>query len=287
MSPERRRCCVVAVSERLGVSERRACRTLGQHRSVQRRVMKVRFDEAALTAAIIDLAKQYGRYGYRRITALLRRRGWRVNSKRVQRIWRQEGLKIPAKQPKRGRLWLNDGSCLRLRPEHKDHVWAYDFVTDRTSDGRAFRMLTVVDEYTRESLAIRVERKLNSTHVLETLSELFLRRGPPAHIRSDNGPEFCAEAVKKWLKRLAVKTLFIEPGSPWENGYVESFNGKLRDELLNGEIFTTLKEAQVLIADWRDHYNRIRPHSSLGYRPPAPEAWLIPPKSITPDPLMT
>jgi putative transposase len=249
--------------------------------------MKVRFDEAALTAAIIDLAKQYGRYGYRRITALLRRRGWRVNSKRVQRIWRQEGLKIPAKQPKRGRLWLNDGSCLRLRPEHKNHVWAYDFVTDRTSDGRAFRMLTVVDEYTRESLAIRVERKLNSTHVLETLSELFLRRGPPAHIRSDNGPEFCAEAVKKWLKRLAVKTLFIEPGSPWENGYVESFNGKLRDELLNGEIFTTLKEAQVLIADWRDHYNRIRPHSSLGYRPPAPEAWLIPPKSITPDPLMT
>jgi putative transposase len=237
--------------------------------------MKVKSDELALTTAITELAKQYGRYGYRRITALLRRQGWRVNSKRVQRIWRQEGLKVPARQPKRGRLWLNDGSCLRLRPERKDHVWAYDFVVDRTSNGRPFRMLTVVDEYTRECLAIRVERKLNSIHVLETLSELFLQRAPPAHIRSDNGPEFCAEVVKRWLKRLDVKTLFIEPGSPWENGYVESFNGKLRDELLNGEVFTSLKEAQVLIANWRDHYNRYRPHSSLHYLPPAPEAWLI------------
>ena len=201
-----------------------------------------------------------------------------MNSKRVQRIWRQEGLKVPSKQPKRGRLWINDGSCIRLRPEHKDHVWAYDFVADRTSNGKAFRMLTVVDEYTRECLAIRVERKLGSAQVLETLTELFLQRGPPAHIRSDNGPEFCAETVKRWLKRLEVNTLFIEPGSPWENGYIESFNGKLRDELLNGEVFTTLKEAQVLIAHWRDHYNRIRPHSSLGYRPPAPEAWLISPR---------
>lgn len=286
MSPERRRRCVSAVGERLGVSERRACKTLGQHRSVQRRVMKVKSDEAALTVAIIDLAKQYGRYGYRRITALLRRRGWRVNSKRVQRIWRQEGLKVPARQPKRGRLWLNDGSCLRLRPEHKNHVWAYDFVSDRTSDGRAFRMLTVVDEYTRECLAIRVERKLGSAQVLEVLAELFLQRGPPSYIRSDNGPEFCAEAVKLWLRRLEVSTLFIEPGSPWENGYVESFNGKLRDELLNGEIFTTLEEAQVLIADWREHYNRIRPHSSLGYHSPAPEAWLVPPLPATSNPLM-
>ena len=148
-------------------------------------------------------------------------------------------------------------------------------------------MLTVVDEYTRECLAIRVERKLSSTQVLETLTELFLRRGLPAHIRSDNGPEFCAEAVKRWLKRLEVKTLFIEPGSPWENGYIESFNGKLRDEFLNAEVFTTLKEAQALVADWRNYYNRYRPHSSLGYRPPAPEAWLIPPKSITLNPLMT
>jgi putative transposase len=165
--------------------------------------------EAALTAAIVELATKYGRYGYRRITALLKRAGWRVNSKRVERIWRQEGLKVPSKQPKRERLWLNDGSCIRLRPERPNHVWAYDFVTDRTTEGRAFRMLTVVDEYTRECLAIVVDPKLDSTYVIETLSELFVSRGPPEHIRSDNGPEFCAEAVRNWLRRLAVKTLFI------------------------------------------------------------------------------
>jgi len=244
-----------------------------------------------LTAAITELAKLYGRYGYRRITALLRQAGWQVNTKRVERIWRQEGLKVPARQPKRGRLWLNDGSCIRLRPEYRNHVWAYDFVTDRTQSGKAFRMLTVVDEYTRECLAITVERKLNSTHVLETLGELFVSRGPPRYIRSDNGPEFCAEAVKLWLRRLQVKTLFTEPGSPWENGYVESFNGKLRDELLNGEVFTTLREAQALIADWRNHYNRQRPHSALGYRPPAPEVWsfseINSPTPAIPKPLMT
>ncbi len=280
----------MAVGERLGVSERRACRALHQHRSVQRRLPRVRSDEAALTVAITELATQYGRYGYRRITALLKQTGWHVNSKRVERIWRQEGLKVPARQPKRGRLWLNDGSCIHLRPEHKNHVWAYDFVTDRTSNGKAFRMLTVVDEYTRECLAIRVERKLSSTQVLETLSDLFILRGLPEHIRSDNGPEFCAEAVKRWLKRLEVKTLFIEPGSPWENGYVESFNGKLRDELLNGERFTTLLEAQVLIANWRQEYNYFRPHSALGYRPPAPETMLFPellaPVLRTPNALM-
>ncbi len=191
------------------MSERRACKTLRQHRSVQRRLPKVRSDEAALTAAIVELATKYGRYGYRRITALLKRAGWRVNSKRVERIWRQEGLKVPSKQPKRERLWLNDGSCIRLRPERPNHVWAYDFVTDRTTEGRAFRMLTVVDEYTRECLAIVVDRKLDSTYVIETLGELFVSRGPPGHIRSDNGPEFCAEAVRNWLRRLAVKTLFI------------------------------------------------------------------------------
>ena len=291
MSPERRRRCVVAVGERLGVSQRRACRALQQHRSVQRRLPKVSSNEAALTAAITELATKYGRYGYRRITALLRRGGWHVNPKRVERIWRQEGLKVPAKQPKRERLWLGEGSCLRLRPEHPNHVWAYDFVTDRTADGRAFRMLTVVDEYTRECLAIKVERKLGSTEVLETLGELFVSRGPPEHLRSDNGPEFCAQAVKDWLGRLQVKTLFIEPGSPWENGYVESFNGKLRDELLNGERFTTLLEAHVLVAAWRYHYNRFRPHSALGYRPPAPETTLFPslinPPSATQTPLMT
>ena len=235
-------------------------------------------DELRLTTRMVELACQYGRYGYRRITALLRAEGWRVNHKRVERLWRREGLKVPTKQPKRGRLWLNDGSCVRLRPTHRDHVWTYDFVEDRTHDGRKLRMLTVVDEYTRECLAIDVGRKLNSENVLERLAFLFITRSVPGHIRSDNGSEFTAKAVRSWLAKLEVKTLFIEPGSPWENGYCESFNGKLRDELLDREIFYTLLEAKVLIERWRQHYNTVRPHSSLGYRPPAPEAiaWLPP-----------
>jgi putative transposase len=207
----------------------------------------------------------------------LKREGWRVNHKRVARIWRREGLKVPSKQPKRGRLWLNDGSCIRLRPEHRNHVWAYDFVFDRTHNGRALKLLTVVDEYTRESLAIEVDRRMTSRGVLRVLARLMLQHGLPRHIRSDNGPEFVATAVREWLAKLEVETLFIEPGSPWENGYIESFNGKLRDELLNGEIFTTLTEARVLIERWRNQYNRVRPHSSLGYRPPAPEVVPGPP----------
>ena len=225
-----------------------------------------------MVARVIELASQYGRYGYRRITALLRREGWNVNHKRVERIWRREGLKVPQKQPKRGRLWLTDGSCIRLRPQHKDHVWSYDIVMERTSNGRAIRILTILDEYTRECLAILVDRHIRSQDVIDQLFHLFLFRSIPEHIRSDNGPEFTAKAVRSWLNRLGVRTLFIEPGSPWENGYVESFQGKLRDELLNGEIFTTLLEAKVLIEDWRKEYNQVRPHSSLGYRPPAPEA---------------
>ena len=264
----------------LGVSERRACRVLGQRLSTQQYRAKVPQDETALVARMSQLATQYGRYGYRRITALLQGEGWRVNHKRIERLWRREGLKVPRKQPKRGRLWLNDGSCVRLRPERKDHVWAYDFVHERTHDGKALRLLTIVDEYTRECLAIDVARRLNSENVLERLAELFVSRGVPDHIRSDNGPEFTAQVVREWLGRIGVKTLFIEPGSPWENGYVESFNGKLRDELLNGEIFYTLKEAEVLIERWRKQYNRVRPHSSLGYRPPAPEAMLLQPAAL-------
>jgi transposase InsO family protein len=229
-------------------------------------------DEPRLVARIIELTTVYGRYGYRRITSLLRREGWRVNTKRVARIWRQQGLKVPRRQPKRGRLWLNDGSCVRRRAERPNHVWSYDFVFDRTHDGRPIRMLVIVDEYTRECLAIDVARRLRSEDVLERLFDLFVRRGPPEYVRSDNGAEFTATAVREWLGRIGVKTLYIEPGSPWENGYVESFNGKLRDELLNGEIFYTLKEAQVLVERWRQEYNTVRPHSSLGYRPPAPEA---------------
>lgn len=264
----------------LEVSERRACIVLGQHRSTQRKLPRGRADEDALTRAIIALASQYGRYGYRRIHWLLEQDGWHVGLSRVKRIWRREGLKVPQKQPKRGRLWLNDGSCIRLRPTHKGHVWSYDFVQDRTHDGKVFRMLTVIEEYTRECLAIHVRRKLNSQDVLYVLSRLFLQHGPPQHIRSDNGPEFVAKAVRHWLGRLQVKTLFITPGSPWENGYNESFNGKLRDECLNMEIFTTLKEAQVLIEKWRCFYNTERPHSSLGYRPPAPQAILPPPTKL-------
>jgi putative transposase len=254
------------------VSERRACRVIAQSRTSQRYGPKVAGDEDALTASIVDLASQYGRYGYRRITAMLRAEGWRVNHQRVQRIWRREGLKVPQRQPRRGRLWLNDGSCVRLRPEHRNHVWTYDFVFDRTHNGRPLKMLTVVDEYGRESLAIEVDRRLTSRDVIRVLARLMLRHGVPRHIRSDNGPEFVAKAVREWLARLGTETLFIEPGSPWENGYIESFNGKLRDELLNGEIFYTLQEARVLIEGRRRHYNQVRPHSSLGYRPPAPEA---------------
>jgi putative transposase len=244
---------------------------LGQHRSTQRKAPSMPDDEAALRDEIIALAKLYGRYGYRRVTALLRVAGWCTNHKRVERIWRQEGLKVPPRQPKRGRLWLNDGSCVRLRPERPNHVWAYDFVEDRTRDGRKFRMLCVVDEFTREALAIQVARKLGSAEVIDVLTDLFIARGVPAHIRSDNGPEFVAKAVKEWVASVGARTAYIAPGSPWENGYVESFNGKLRDELLDCEVFNTLKEAQVLIEQWREHYNTVRPHSALGYRPPAPE----------------
>ena len=254
------------------MSERRACAALGQHRSTQRKTPRGRDDEARLTADIIELARQYGRYGYRKIAELLRRQaGWVVNDKRVERIWRREGLKVPSKQPKRRRLWLNDGSCIRLRAEHPNHVWSYDFVEDRTHEGRKYRMLTVVDEFTRECLRIRIARRLNSVDVIDVLSDLFILRGVPGHIRSDNGPEFVAKAVQAWIAAVGARTAYITPGSPWENGYIESFNARLRDELLNGEIFYSLKEARIVIESWRRHYNAIRPHGSLGYRAPAPE----------------
>jgi putative transposase len=267
---------VEQVCEVLQVSERRACRALEQARSTQRYEPVVVEDEAQLTKEVVRLASKYGRYGYRRVTRLLKNDGWQVNHKRVERIWRAEGLKVPQKQPKRGRLWLNDGSCVRLRAEYPRHVWSYDFVADRTHDGRAFRMLNIIDEYTRECLAIRVGRSLKTEEVQATLTELFCARGVPVHLRSDNGSEFSNQQIRTWLNELGAKTLFIEPGSPWENGYVESFNGKLRDELLNREIFYSLQEAKVLIEQWRKEYNTVRPHSALHYRPPAPEAVLMP-----------
>jgi transposase InsO family protein len=248
---------------------------LGQHRSTQRRVPKGRDDEERLTEDIVTLARQYGRYGYRKIAELLRRQsGWVVNDKRVERIWRREGLKVPAKQPKKGRLWLNDGSCIRLRAERPNHVWSYDFVEDRTDEGRKYRMLNVIDEFTHEALAIRIDRKLNSIDVIDVLTDLFILRGTPEHVRSDNGPEFIAKAVQEWIAAVGARTAYIAPGSPWENGFIESFNARLRDELLNGEIFYTLAEARIIIESWRRHYNTVRPHVSLGYKPPAPEAFV-------------
>ncbi|SDF82345.1 Transposase InsO and inactivated derivatives [Thalassobaculum litoreum DSM 18839] len=217
--------------------ERRACLVLGQRRSTQRKIPEGRADEDVLTRTIISLASRFGRYCYRRTHSLLGQQGWEVGLNRMKRIWRREGLRVPSKLPKRGRLWLNDGSCIRLRPTHGNYVWSYDFVQDRTHDGRTFRMLTVIDEYSWTCLAIHVKRKLNSQDVLHVLGKLFVRHGPPEHGRSDNGPEFVALAVRTWLDRLQVRTLFITPGSPWENGYNESFNGKLRDECLNPEIF--------------------------------------------------
>lgn len=258
----------------MGYSERQICRALGQSRGAYRKPTKRPDDEQALTRDIIRLATQYGRYGYKRITALLRIEGWHVNHKRVERIWRQEGLKVPKRHRKRGRLYLNDGSCIRLRPCWKNHVWAYDFVADRLIDGSKIRFLTVVDEYTRECLALRVGYRLGADDVMDVLTDLFLTYGIPDHIRSDNGSEFTAKSIRKWLRDLQVKTLYIQPASPWENGYNESFNGKFRDEFLDQEIFYTLKEAEVLTNEWRYLYNHIRPHTSLGYKPPAPRAYI-------------
>jgi len=197
-----------------------------------------------------------------------------VNDKRVERVWRREGFKVPAKQPKKGRLWLADGSCIRLRAEHPNHVWSYDFVEDRTHEGRKYRMLNIIDEFTHECLTIRIDRRLKSIDVIDILSDLFILRGVPGHIRSDNGPEFVAKAVQKWITAVGAKTAYITPGSPWENGFIESFNARLRDELLDGEIFYSIAEAKIVIESWRRHYNTVRPHGSLGYKPPAPEVFV-------------
>ena len=270
-----------AVQQKYQLSERNACWIVGQPRGTQRYVPTLKPDDDDLTRNIVLLASEYGRYGYRRITAMLNDNGIEVGTDRVQRIWRREGLKVPRKQPKRSRLWLADGSCIRLRPEYRNHVWSFDFVEAQTHDGRRIRLMTLIDEFTRKCLAIRVARKINAIGVIETLADAMLLNGIPAHIRSDNGPEMVAKVLREWLTTLGTKSLYIEPGSPWENGYCESFNGKLRDELLNGEIFYSLKEAQVVIEQWRVHYNTKRPHSALGYRPPAPVT--VAPKPIPLD----
>lgn len=254
-----------------GVSERRACKVIGQPRTTQRYKMKINYKKESIRSRVIELVEEYGRYGYRQVTDLLNNEGWVVGRDAVHTVWREEGLQVPQKQPKRRRLWLNDGSCIRLRPERPNHVWSYDFVHDKTHDGRPFKILNIIDEYTRECLATFTRRKINSQDVILVLADLFLERGMPEHIRSDNGPEFIATKLVEWFRLLEIGPLFIEPGSPWENGYCESFNGKMRYEFLNGEIFYSLKEAQILIERWRVHYNTVRPHSSLGGKPPAPK----------------
>jgi transposase InsO family protein len=229
--------------------------------------------ENKLRDRVIAIASEFGRYGYRTVTGILNMEGWNVGKDRVFTIWQKEGLKVPQKQPKRARLWLSDGSCIRLRPEHTNHVWAYDFVSEQTHDGRSFRILNIIDEFSRECIASFVARRIRSGDVISVLADLFLKRGMPKFIRSDNGPEFVAKKLQHWLYDLDVKPMFIQPGSPWENGYCESFNGKMRYELLNGEFFFTMLEAKTIIEKWRYNYNTKRPHSSLGYKPPAPEVF--------------
>lgn len=257
--------------DKLGVSERRACFVLGQNRFSQRYQKIENPFEQRLRERVIYFAKLYGRYGYRKVTGLLNMDGFNVGRDRVFTIWRQEGLQIPQKQPKRGRLWFNDGSCIRQRPLYPNHVWSYDFVAERTRDGRAIKILNIIDEYTKECICSHVARKITSREIIFILADLFIKRGCPKHIRSDNGPEFIAKKLLGWFKTISIAPLFIAAGSPWENGYCESFNGKMRYELLNGELFYTLKEAQIIIEKWRQQYNRIRPHQSLGFRAPVPE----------------
>ena len=254
---------------RFGVSERRACRVVGQPRSTQRLRPRPRPEERRLLARMLALVRRHPRYGYRRIWALLRREGWRVNRKRVYRLWRRQGLKIPKKLRKKRRLGTSANGCARRRAEYRDHVWCWDFIHDRTADGKPLKWLSVIDEYTRECLVLEVRRSLTAGAVIAVLAALIGRRGAPRHIRSDNGPEFIAKAIRGWLAKEAVEALYIAPGAPWENGYAESFHSRLRDELLNAEEFASLLEARVLAQEWQDNYNHDRPHSSLGYLAPA------------------
>jgi len=262
---------VVYVIRNFSVTQRRACRVLSIHRTAYRYEVVERADEDEVRSQVIELASNYGRVGYRQVAHMMRNGGRRINPKRVERIWREEGLKRPAKQIKRRRLWLTDGSCIRLRPEHRNHVWSYDFVEDRTMNGRKIRFLNIIDEFTRECLGSIPRRKWRNHDVIEALADLILIRGAPEYLRSDNGSEFTARVIRTWLSSVGVITSYIEPGSPWENGYCESFNSRMRDEFLNGELFGNMHEAKVLTRRWMDYYNGVRPHSSLGGRPPAPQ----------------
>ena len=253
------------------VSEHRACRVLGQSRGTQRYVKRRPPDEAKLLTEMRRIARQRPRFGSPRIHAALCRRGWTINHKRVERLCREEGFRVPKKQQKKRRLPRggSENSCVRRRATHANHVWSYDFVEDRTEKGRRLRMLVVIDEFTRESLAIEVAWSFTARQVIEVLGDLFAVRGTPEYLRSDNGPEFVARAVTRWLSRAGVETLFIAKGSPWENGYVESFNSRFRDELLDRELFVGIEDARWVVDHWRLDYNHHRPHSALGYLTPA------------------
>ena len=267
------------------VSERTACSLVGLSRAAYRYMPLPRDDEGPLRAEVIRMASTYGRYGYRFIAGMMSNSGWgQATTAKVARIWREEGLKIPQKQPPRGRLWLNDGSCMRLRATYPNHVWSYDFVLIRDAYGGKIRMLTLIDEFSRKCLTIHCARRIGSIQVIEQLANAMITHGIPEYIRSDNGPEFIAKELRKWLSGIGVKTAYITPGSPWENGFCESFNGTFRDNLLDGEIFYSLQEAKVVVGEWVKHYNHERPHSALGYRPPAPQVQI--PKIIQTQPIL-
>jgi transposase InsO family protein len=269
LTPAQRRQAVRQLQEAFDVSQRRACRLLGQPRSTQRQTPKTSQEQERLVRRMLELVRRHPRFGYRRIGILLRREGWRVNRKRVYRLWRQQGLKVPRKQRKKRRLGHSGNSCVRRPAQHKDHVWSWDFLHDRTRDGRPLKWFTLIDEYTRECLALEVDRRMTAQAVRTVLAAVVQARGTPAHIRSDNGSEFIAQVIRSWMTRVGLETLYIAPGAPWENGYAESFNSKVRDELLNAEEFGSVLEAKVLAKEWRQQYNHVRPHSSLGYRTPA------------------
>jgi putative transposase len=269
VSPARKRAAVEHLQEKFDASERRACEVVAQPRSTQRYTGHPKDDESKLVARMLELVRQRPRFGYRRVTALLRAEGWAVNVKRIYRLWRREGLKVPKKRRKRRGMGTSANACDVRRAEHQDHVWTWDFVFDRTSSGTTLKWLSIVDEHTRECLALKVARSIRSEDVIDTLAELFVRRGVPACIRSDNGPEFIAQAIQGWFMKMGIESLYIKPGSPWENGYAESFHSRLRDEFLNLHDFADLREARPLTAAWREDYNHCRPHSSLGYQTPA------------------
>ena len=269
MSPSRKRAAVTELRTKFGISERRACKAIDQPRSSQRFKAKPRSDEAPLVKRMLQLARARPRFGYRRIGGLLVLEGWRAGLSRVFRLWRREGLKVPQKKRKRRRLGTSANGCHRRRAEGPNDVWCWDFIFDRTESGSQLKWLSVIDEYTRECLALKVDRGITSSDVIDTLTELFAMRGVPKHIRSDNGPEFIANELRAWLGRVGVSTLYIEPGSPWENGYAESFHSRFRDECLALEVFQGLRDSRAITAAWKDDYNHRRPHSSLGFRTPA------------------